>query len=475
MKVITKNIFKTVFFMAASLAFAEKVTLTVDQAVQYAVENSPSLKTAEIDLDISKRSAMYGWNTILPSVSVSGVGSRANEYPYSSKMSTQSSQAIMGSLADLYMKAGDFEKAKKFADSLSQIKTDYSEESERWNYLGSVQVQWSFNIAMVDAIRASYVAYQNGQITWEQTLENTKVNVQKLFYGLLLMQENLSIQKENLSNAKARYEQALINYRNGLVPELQVLNSQVSYENQKPSVLSTEQALKQQMNSFGLILGFPYGTEIELSGKIEIPSVKVDAEELFEKYAENNRDIRSMKNNIQLLKIKLSGKRYATYTPSFVMGWGFQPVIIDSKKNWFEGGNHFDNGSLSLTLAYSNLMDLMPFSSTGQEIKNTKLQIKQAEMGLLTLMQSTEMEVHTYCDNLDKSQSNIKAMESNVQLAQKAYNSTLRAYNNGTKELLDVKDAENSLSQAKLGLMNEKINFISSLLDLESKLGVKLH
>ena len=62
----------------------------------------------------------------------------------------------------------------------------------------------------------------------------------------------------------------------------------------------------------------------------------------------------------------------------------------------------------------------------------------------------------------------------NIKLAQKAYDMTVRAYNSGTQELLDVKDSENSLSQARLGLLNEKLNYISALLDLENAINVKL-
>ena len=65
-------------------------------------------------------------------------------------------------------------------------------------------------------------------------------------------------------------------------------------------------------------------------------------------------------------------------------------------------------------------------------------------------------------------------MRNNVTLAQEAYDSTLKAYNNGTQELLAVRDSESSLNQARLGLMNENYNYISAVLDLETKLNITL-
>ena len=75
------------FLSAVSNIFAEKntktqepLTLTVEDAVSYAITNSKSLKSSEIDLEIKKRAKMYSWNVFLPSVSVNAIASRSNEY-----------------------------------------------------------------------------------------------------------------------------------------------------------------------------------------------------------------------------------------------------------------------------------------------------------------------------------------------------------------------------------------------------------
>ena len=65
-------------------------------------------------------------------------------------------------------------------------------------------------------------------------------------------------------------------------------------------------------------------------------------------------------------------------------------------------------------------------------------------------------------------------MGRNITLAQRAYDATLKAYRSGTTELLDLRDAESSLNQAKLGQMSQKYNYITALLDLENTLNTKL-
>ena len=259
-----------------------------------------------------------------------------------------------------------------------------------------------------------------------------------------------------------------------MIPRLSMLNAKVTYENKRPAVLSAEQSLKQSKDTFAFLLGMPYGQDIELVGGIEFSYIDVDADELYNKYVEQNYEIQSLKKNIQTLKMGINATNLSVFTPALAVSWNLTPVVIDKDSNWFDKDNTFDNGSLSITLAFKNLFDMLPCSSSMQKAKDMKQQLEQAELGLEQLYQNAENEVHKLADTLVVSKENIEAMERNVSMAQDAYEATLKAYNAGTQERLELQDSEQQLNQAKLGLMNEKFNYISALLDLETKLNIKL-
>lgn len=481
---------KLIRFLAVLIAFAscgfafaqesdsnknEKLILTVDDAVSYALKNNQSLKSAAIDLEIKKRANSNSWNTFLPSASLSGTLARSNDID-TIKSSIESSAAFPAFLqgASLDGLEGGL-KAASNIDSSKLIDDMYgSEEAALWHPVGSLSFSWAFNAAMLKSISATKKQYEAGLISWEQSVRETEVNIKKMFYGILLAQENLKIQKESMRNAEARWHQAEINYRNGTVPRLSVLNSQVTYENMKPTILSAENSLKQTKETFGFLLGLPYGTKIDLTGTIETSYVDVNADELFKKYVEQNNEIKSLKKNIELIKTGIDATYLSTFTPSLAVGFGLQPTVSNITKNWFDKDNYSEGGNLTITLAYSNLFDMLPWSSNMQKLKDSKQQLAQAEIGLEQLYQNAEIEVHKLCDNLTVSRANIEAMRNNVTLAQEAYDSTLKAYNNGTQELLAVRDSESSLNQARLGLMNENYNYISAVLDLETKLNITL-
>lgn len=479
--------FLAVFIAFASCGFAfaqesdsnknEKLILTVEDAVNYALKNNQSLKSAAIDLEIKKRANSNSWNTFLPSASLSGTLARSNDID-TIKSSIESSAAFPIFLGAAKATEYNFARSVYAAsniDSSKLIDDMYgSEETALWHPVGSLSFSWAFNAAMLKSISATKKQYEAGLISWEQSVRETEVNIKKMFYGILLAQENLKIQKESMRNAEARWRQAEINYRNGTVPRLSVLNSQVTYENMKPTILSAENSLKQTKETFGFLLGLPFGTEIDLTGTIETSYVDVNADELFKNYVEQNNEIKSLKKNIELIKTGIDATYLSTFTPSLAVSFGLQPTVSNITKNWFDKDNYSEGGNLTITLAYSNLFDMLPWSSNMQKLKDSKQQLAQAEIGLEQLYQNAEIEVHKLCDNLTVSRANIEAMRNNVTLAQEAYDSTLKAYNNGTQELLAVRDSESSLNQARLGLMNENYNYISAVLDLETKLNITL-
>lgn len=488
MKSIIKSVVTVVLLCSGAVIFAqeienadvsEKIVLTVDEAVSYALENNKTLKSDAIDLEMQKRAGDNAWNVLLPTVGVNGNLARSNKIDsVKSTMKSGMMFPVFGEMVSKGMGAGDaYTTVKDSIDSMidEKIKDSYgNEESALWHPVAGISVSWGFNVAVINQIKLAKKKYEAGQISYEKSVAELEINIRKLFYGLLLQQENLNIQKESLENAKARYEQASINYRNGLVPELQVLNSQVTYENLKPTVLSAEQGIRQKKDTFAFLLGLPFGKEIELSGKIDAIYVEVDADKLFKEYCDNNREIQNIKKQVEIAEEGLAALRFSTFTPSLAVSWGITGTVSNITKNWFDKDNTTDSGTLTFTLAYKNIIDMLPFSANMQKIKDTKQNIEKSRLGLEQLEQNTEIQVHTLVDNLHKSKANIEAMERNVELAKKAYASTMKAYNSGTQELLAVKDSESSMNQARLGLMNEKFNYISNLMDLEAKLNIKL-
>ena len=445
----------------------EKVTLTVEQAVAYAQEHSRTLKSAQIDLEMKRRASKYGWNVLLPDLTVSGTMNRTTNMA----ANLQSANGMV-QMSNLMLKLHP-ELEKMGMKPGTPIEDT---ESVHWAAVGKIGVTWNLSLAMIQGVRAAKANYEGGKISWEQSQREVSTQIRKLFYALLLQQESLKIQKTSLENAHQRAVQAETNYHNGLVPEISMLSAQVTYQNEIPEVETAELELEQTLDTFAFLMGYPVGTKLELVGSIEPTYIDANTEDLLARYGGNNLDIQAIRSNLELLKIQLSANNLSTWTPALVISYALQPTLapyaLDFDK-WGTGSNWTDKGALSFTLAW-NITNMLPWSKNRQSAADIRANIAKLEIALETLLENQKVEVRQTVDTLNQAREQIVAMGRNVTLAQRSYDMSARQYRNGTIELLDLRDREAQLNQAKLGQLSQKFNYISALMDLEKALNVGL-
>ena len=450
MKVMIKKFVLQVlaFSLLETMIFAEEeksnvVNLTVDQAVEFALKNSNSMKSADIDLAMKERAGKYGWNVLLPSVNATATMNRSSSDSLESKGVPASMQT----------------------------------ESLHWTGIVGVSASWNFSFAYIEQIRIAKKNYEVGQLSFEKSQREIKVNVQKLFYGLLLQQENLRLQKTSLENSRQRYIQAETNYKNGAVPEIRLLQAQVAYQNMKPTVSKLEKEFMASIDTFAFLIGYPVGTEIQLSGSINPEYIEADYDKLMNLYSSCNLDLQNLDKNIEIAKMGLTAANLGAYVPSLALNYSYTPMLpnfLDADKGGYPSGGDWKdlNGSFSLTLAW-NLTNLLPFSANRQQAADTKATIQKLEVNRNMLLENQKINVRKAVNTLVDAREQIDVMSRNIGLAQRSYEMTARSYRNGTTELLDLRDAEDQLNKAKLGLANQKFNYISALLDLETELNVE--
>ena len=450
MKVMIKKLVLQLlaFSLLETMIFAEEeksnvVNLTVDQAVEFALRNSNSMKSADIDLAMKERAGKYGWNVLLPSVNATATMNRSSS---------------------------DFLESKEVPASMQT-------ESLHWTGIVGVSASWNFSFAYIEQIRIAKKNYEVGQLSFEKSQREIKVNVQKLFYGLLLQQENLRLQKTSLENSRQRYIQAETNYKNGAVPEIRLLQAQVAYQNMKPTVSKMEKEFMASIDTFAFLIGYPVGTEIQLSGSINPEYIEADYDKLMNLYSSCNLDLQNLDKNIEIAKMGLTAANLGAYVPSLALNYSYTPMLtnfLDADKGGYPSGGDWKdlNGSFSLTLAW-NLTNLLPFSANRQQAADTKATIQKLEVNRNMLLENQKINVRKAVNTLVDAREQIDVMSRNIGLAQRSYEMTARSYRNGTTELLDLRDAEDQLNKAKLGLANQKFNYISALLDLETELNVE--
>ena len=441
MKALCRTLKKGIFlslallFCASYLVAQEEVlTLTVEDAVQYAIKGNLSLKQSEISLNSAKRAANVSWNSVLPSASVSG------------------------SFTQSFLDPG-----------ISSV-----------NASGSVSLR--LNPSIYTSIKSASLSYEQQQISYETAERTIEFNVRQLFYTLLYSQEYIALLKNSVDSAQRQYDADRAKYNRGTLPRVNVLSDQVQLQSAQLSYDSQNIALENNFASFKQILGIAQDTQIKLDGSInDILNIKSITKEDVDAVRKVSTSMANLEKQRQIAENALLATRFAAWGPtlsaSYNIAWsGSNAAGMDystgkQTKGDFEFGDEPSSHSISVGITIP-LDGYLPWSSGAQSIANQKANLESIDLSIENQKKTEEINIQNYLNTIKSTQENMKLGQSNVDLALQNYNLTSDAYNNGTRSLLELQSARDNLNSARVSIMANANTLITAILNLENTLGV---
>jgi len=437
---------------------AKTIELTIDDAVNLALKNNLGLEGERLKIEQKKLALYTSWNVFLPSMSFTTSMARLND---------------------------DTRRQVTYDFLTGAIKSEFS--LPEWTPSFSFDLTSTFNAAMVFSIYNTVYDYQAGKISLETAEKKLIKDIKKNFYSLLLLKENIKLMEDNILNVEKKYKQAQVSYKNGLIPEFNVLQVQVAYENLKPALQELKNNYEIAKFSFKQTIGLKREVNLNLNGNLELPAElnEYDPEKLIEKYVEKRLDVQSMNLTLKTLN-NVKNISIAGLTPSFLFKFTADPkftadITNTSHQSWYnsynkDGGDKWkkkdsdlwkQSGGMLMFAVSLPLDSWLPFSKEQMGIINANFNIKQSEVGLRQMKLGAELEIQSLTMKIAKSKSSISNLKLNIALAEKAYKMADEAYKAGSKEFNDVQDQELEKRKAEINLLQEQYNYLTAILDLE--------
>ncbi|MFP4065869.1 MAG: TolC family protein [Spirochaetaceae bacterium] len=436
---------------AADAGIEEVTVIDRETAVQLALANNLGVRIEDLEVRTAKRMVDSAWTVFIPEVSASGRLARVNEVEDRTGLApVPSSENPPGSGA--YDGVAPFE-----------------EEGNRWNLSTELSATLSVNLEIIRGIQQTLQQYELGVLNLEDAKAQLRRDVQKQFYELLAQQENVRIVRESIETAQERFEQSEVNYENGLVDEFTVLSSRVQLENLRPQLEQQELAYRRDLMGFKQTLGLDPTESVELDGQIEADLLSLEADALVREYTERRHDIRLAREEVGLRQLALDAKRAERF-PTLNLQWNSDPSFAGDPFDdpWFDDiDNDWSQQQGAFVISVIQPLDpLLPFSRTKAEIENHEDEIEQARLRLRQARTGAEIEIRQLVDQLDTARNAIEVRRLNVERAERAFSLAEEAYEAGNRELLEVREAEDDLEEARVQLLEEQKNYVVALLDL---------
>jgi outer membrane protein TolC len=318
----------------------------------------------------------------------------------------------------------------------------------------------SLSTAVIENIKKAKADYEAGLLNHEMARQELELQVRKLFYQILLLQANIELASQSLETAKARYEESSALAKVGQASRLDELSAQVDLENQRPKVRNAETLYANTLDYFKAVLGIEQETGLLLQGSLEYSGAVVIGEEP----RGSSLEMAALRQGIEAQEAQRNAAWHEAYIPSLRFSWNANPFYRDESWN--------DNtSSFSITLGI-NIDNFLPWSVAKTQLDTLDDNIRSSQLQLAESLRNREDRIRQYERTINQTTETIEALRLNVELAESTYAMYEEAYRQGTVDYQSLRNAGDSLSQAKYQVQQEYYNLIAAVLDLEKELNI---
>ena len=394
-----------------------------------ALDNDPTFKTAEYSYLADKELKVQGRAALLPSLTLSG-STNWNEY-YQNK--------------ELQQQYNSFSTSARVSQPLFRLDTWF---------------QYRQSKSLTDAAEADFAFEQ----------QNLLVRTAELYFGVLRAIDNLNAAISEEKAIKKQLDQAKQRFEVGLSAITGVQEAQLAYDLSKASRIRTEGSLYSARESLNALIGREIFSLNELGDGllIELPTPN-SKEKWVELALENNYQLkaaylrkkaakssaRSVASN-HLPKIDIVGSQSESETNQFnyegfnIDGQGIPVPSVTGRRNY----------SIQLS------MPLFQGGAVNSRRKQAYSQYERANENTLFTERRIIQEVRSQFSNVLTLVANVNAQKQAVVSATSALEATQVGYKVGTRNVVDLLQAEKNLYSAEKNLANAKYDYILSNLKL---------
>jgi len=411
---------------------------TLEQCVQFALNNQPLIRQSRIDEQIADRNVRIGLSYWLPQVN--GTANYARNI--------QLQTTVLPNFAD--PTAGQ----QLIRIGLKNVST--------------VGLQATQLLYSNDVLRAAR-SVRATRLTYAQTTTLNKIdvvtNVSKAFYDILLTEEQLRILLEDIQRQQKQVKDAKAQYEVGIADKTDFLRADISLKNATAQRRSTAAALPGKYAALKQLMGLSSENNLALSYDT-LEMARQTLLDTTEQLAYAKRvEVQQLQTQKQLQRYNIDYYRYG-FLPSLSSYYNYNRVYQDNSFSELYK-QAFPNQQAGLQLA------LPIFTGTRrlQNLKIAELQDDQLDLSLFDTKNQINSEYEQALGAYKGSLNELYIVQQNVADAKEVYRILNLQYREGLRAFLDVIIAETDLRTAQLNYYNALFNVLSNKLDVQRALG----
>ena len=412
------------------------LTLTLEQALEIALSESPTIKVAEQEIEIKRFAKQETYSALYPRFDATAQYQRVIE--------KQTMSMDFGGQTQTIKVGSDNSFNGGLSASLPII------NAPLWE---SLKVSVADVMLSIEKARSSQI----------DMIEQ----VSKAYFSTLLAKESLVVYQRVYDNAVENNKNIKKRYEVGSVSEYDYISSNVSVQNAIPNLIEAQNSVVLALWQLKALLGIDLKKNIDVAGSLADYEAQMNyAHTIDQLDLSNNSSLKQLGIQEGMLESALKISKLAN-VPTLSVNAAYLYTALGNDGKFFQGKawNPYSYAGVQLNIPiFAGLQRRAAIKQASLNLSNLQLQRENAERQLqVAVVQS-----------LNNMQTNVKkfsAAAATVGQAQRGYEIAVKRYEVGRGTLVDIDNSQLALTQAELGRNSAVYNFLVSKIALDKILG----
>jgi outer membrane protein TolC len=399
----------------------QTLTLTVDEAVEYALDNNRSVAAAKYEMLASEKGVWEAIAAGLPSL--------------------EGSVGVTNNLIIPVM---------VFNGMSFKVGTDYE-------YSNGVSASTTvFNAPYLVGIQTAKLARAITGKGLTQTEVDTKESVKTTYYLILVSHQTIDVLGKNIMNLEEIMTSTKAMFSVGMAEATDVDQIQSNLTSLRNTKASMERALEVNYNMFRFLLGVGRDTEISLSDSLDniLATVRIQLLPDDEFNLQENISYQMVEDQVRLSELSVKGAK-SSVLPSIGAAWSYS-----------RAGRGDDLGTLSFANgSYVALQLRVPIFASGlrhANIQKAKINLDKANNSKMMVSDQLLIQEKQLRNNLVSANEQYVSQKENIEIAERVLKSYENKYNQGMASSLDLTQANNSYLTAQNNYIQALMNLLQT-------------
>lgn len=448
------------------------LSTTLKEAQDYALKNSPVIKSAQLDIELARKKI---WETTaigLPQVSGKVSYSYMITVPPTLEMFNSFSSlggnfgTVYGMIGSLAVQQGNMAVLQQL-DSISNAASGSAEDAAtiddmRWGMTADLTVsQLVFSGAYLVGLQTTKVFKSLSELALTRSEEDLRQNVASGYYLVLMVEENARVLDSTLNATQKLYDEMKKISQAGLMDETDVDQLSITVSN----IRNAKNALDRQRVIAYNLLKYQMGCDLtadlilteSLNSFISEPDIAQLALEPFA--VENTPEYQLLETQVRLNELNVKLNKVA-----------FLPDVVA----FYQHQENFNDKSFSFTPPdmFGLSMSVPIFSSGSRmaKLSQAKIDLQKTRYSHEQAAQGMELDYQTSKNALMNAYDKYISNRENMTLAEKIYNRTLTKFREGISSSMELTQAQSQYLTAQSNFYNAMYELLAAKAKMEKML-----